>query len=255
MTDAAKKQDGTVANIPPSNSMSILRTRRQPHPDTANGVKVANTDRQYFAIRIDCMDGSYAGMYEDKTKNPPKWKEGNAPVGEFCTSLMRNSADVDANPARFKDRPETSLLAPYVAIGAERGYEQSWGNGELLNKTIVRRSELPENKDKTDAFQFGTTTPPFVATPGAVIDANFTKAVRDARSTKTIPPLPTGSMEELYVTTDSCFRNLGTTIGQCAQAGKDQAALYLNGTDMFKVGAPLPTPTTAVQEKAKGKIN
>lgn len=203
-------------------------TIRTAHPDVARAVAAANTDRLYHVLRINCMDGTYA-EYHEKAKNDPQHVGSKSPVGELCIGLLRNSADVNASPERLEKRPETSLLAPYLAMAVTRNFSPSLGNASALADEFVRRADLPENKNTAGAVNFGKATPPFLLSPGVALDAAFTQTVLKAQApNSSTPPIPSRNLDELYNTTDSCFRNTGVTIGQCVDAGRDQAALYLN---------------------------
>lgn len=226
---------------------------RKPHPDVDGAIKAANTSRQYHVERVNCMDGTVAERYERLRNTPPNYPVSNPPVGEYCIALVRNSADVNASPQRLNSRPETSLLAPYLGMMITRNMGDSAAGAEALNNEFVKRAETPVAQNATTALRFGTTTPPFVLTQGVALDAAFTKTVMDARHRPggVTPPLPTRSKEELYAITDSCFRNTGVTIGQCVQAGKDQAALYLNqGNTVSQVTAPAATPSNPQQRRS-----
>lgn len=207
----------------------MAEAKRKPHPDVADALAAANSSGGYHVERVNCMDGTVAERYENTISNPPGYPIANPPVGEYCVALLRNSADVNASPKRLQERPETSLLAPYLAMSAARGFAGSLANAESLNKEFLRRADLPENLDSTTPLFFGNREPKFALTQGVALDAAFTKTVIDARQPSAQPSKkPTRNPEELYAITDSCFRNIATTLGQCAQAGRDQAALYLN---------------------------
>lgn len=202
---------------------------RKPHPDVEPAVTGANTSRHYHVSRVACMNGEYAEEYENRVKNPPRQRIPNPPVGEFCTALMRNSADVNASPQRLNDRPETSLLAPYLGMMIERNGGDTASHAYSLTNEFVRRAELPANQQSTNAVRFGNTNPAFLLSQGVALDAAFTKTVMDVRAGRTPqPPVPTTNREQLHARTDSCFRNIGVTLQQCVDAGRDQAALYLN---------------------------
>lgn len=220
---------------------------KRPHPDVADAVIGANTSRNYHIERIACMDGSVAERYEQLRNNPPSYPVPNPPAGEYCVALLRNSADVNASPERLNTRPETSLLAPYLGIMVERQQPGTASAASALSNEMVRRATLPENQNQENSVSFGTTNPPFLLTPGAALDAAFTQTVMRARSPNaSIPPRPQGNLDELHAITDSCFRNTGVTLGQCAQAGRDQAALYLNQGDApSQAVSPGATPAVA----------
>lgn len=231
---------------------------RRPHPDVEPAVTGANTDRSYHIARITCMNGERAERYEERVKNPPRQRIPNPPVGEFCIGLLRNSADVNANPQRLNDRPETSLLAPYLGMNLANGRADTSSAAFTLAGRFVRVAESPENQSKTQALRFDTNNPPrvltreeidagapyFVLTQGTALDAAFTRTVMDVRANRTPKPaIPSTNREQLYTVTDSCFRNLGVTLQQCVDAGRDQAALYLNQQNtVSQAEAPAATP-------------
>lgn len=220
---------------------------RRPHPDVAPAIEGTNVGASYHIARIDCMDGTEAQRHERIRNRRSREPILNPPVGEFCVALIRNSADVNASPERMNRRPEASLLAPYLGIAAERGFEGNFQNAAALATEFARRASLPENSNSTTSTNFQVAGKNFTLTQGVALDAAFTQAVTAARQPNaTVPPRPTRSLEELYVTTDSCFRNVSTvSIGQCALAGRDQAALYLNqSSTVTQVEAPAATPTS-----------
>lgn len=253
------------ATIPSANQATVIAAApqtqaagspRRAHPDLAASIERANRSSMYHVERVMCMDGTYALRHERLLDTPPPQPTLNPPVGEYCIALARNSADVDADTKRLQERPETSLLGPYLGIAAARGLSASFANANGLMNELVRRAQLPQNSQQTDAVTFGTTTPPFVLTQGVALDAGFTQTVRNARTSGTTPPLPARDLNELYVTTDSCFRNIGVTIGQCEQTGRDQAALYLNReSTVSQAITPPATPATNHRGSTRSRNN
>lgn len=225
---------------------------RRAHPDLAIALKAANSSDVYHAERVSCMEGIVASRHENLRQNPPGYFIANPPVGEYCVALLHNSADVNNAPERLAKRPETSLLAPYLGMLMDRKQPETANGAYSLAKAMENVSLSPQFNQSTEAVRVGSATPQYLITPGVAFDAAFTNTVMTARHTAggTTPPRPTRNLDELYVTADSCFRNIGVTLGQCAEAGRDQAGLYLNQSNtVSQVATPGATPTATPHTK------
>lgn len=197
--------------------------KRKPHPDLAAALRVARTQPEAYGIRLGCMNGEEARLYETNRRQP----RGTAlvpPVGEFCTAVLENAVDVQRDPARLSATPDQSLLAPHMAIGVARGLPATKKTAIDVIKTFVDagrgsgsvvplRPLLPSGAE-------------LVLTPGVALDAAYTRTAiisLSKPSSEAASELP----DALYEKADACFRNSGITVGECVTVGEQLALNYL----------------------------
>lgn len=193
--------------------------------------------QQYYNRRAQCMSGYQArAIREDREKGMAR-----PDAGVLCLEVAKHSADVEADPKAKAERPDKALLGPFLAFAADKGLEPTMANAQMVLNLYVQQPTIPEVAAMNGASVKVTPksgndakTAEFILTPASALEAAFTREVLNvyyhgktpANPTKTTPT----ELAELAGVTNICYRNtVEATQGQCAQAGREQAAIYLAG--------------------------
>lgn len=201
----------------------MSQPKRKPHPDLVATMRVVRSQPEAEGIRLACMNGVSAQRYEANAKLPTG-SVLNPPVGEFCTAVLENSADVERDKARFAATPDQSLVAPHFAIGVSRGLPETRKTAIDVIRTFTSAARGSQSMAPLKPSMPGG--PELFLTQGVALDAGFTRTTL-MNMDKPTAEAPTQTPEELYSKADACFRNVGITVGECLVVGEQLALNYL----------------------------
>lgn len=247
----------------PKQPLPTQSAPHQPHPDLAAAMESAQRSREYHNHRLLCFTGQYQTKVHDfiAEKNQsriPEEQTPNPPTGEMCVGLLQHSSDVQRNPQQLAERPEKGILAPYNQLRYLRGWENTPTQGKVLldeytkavQQNLAQKNMVLGLLNPADGP--GKPTRKFPLLQGGAVDVGYSQTVLDALKSRTTPPKPTRSENELYSVAEQCFlSDPSTTLGQCFRIGQDLAAQQLNSNSAAVTLTPLSSPTAA----NVGKVN